>query len=453
VKVLDSTDPAGVQVVERDLDFDETLFILSSKSGTTLEAESFYRYFSSKVEPEQFVAITDPGTPLERLAREKGFRRTFINPSDVGGRFSALSYFGLIPAALLGLDLAKFLENASQMVQACSSANSVSDNPGLWLGAVLGEGALAQKPNLTLVLSPEIALLGSWIEQIVAESLGKEEKGIVPIYGEPVGDPPLYDASRFFVYLRYAKTGSAYLDGKMKALADVGHTVVQIELKDLYDFASEFFLWEMATVVAGAILGVNPLDEPNVKESKEITAEFIKKFQEEGRLDEGSSIVEEDRISIYTDEGLKLKPGKATTVEEILATHLSRLEPGEFVAWLVYLPQTPEVDREIESMRHGIFHILRAPTSVGYGPRYLHSTGQLFKGGPNRGVFIQITSDDPTDVLIPSAHYSFGILKKAQALGDFHALCRHGRRVIHCHLHGNPLEGLKKLNAHFDAVI
>lgn len=453
LRVLDSTDPAAVQSFEKELDLDKTIFIVSSKSGTTIEVQSFYRYFRSKVpQGEQFVAITDSGTPLERLAKESGFRRTFRNPADIGGRYSALSYFGLLPAALLGMDLGKFLERASRMVQACS-LSAVEENPGLWLGAVLGEAALAGKHHLTLVISPEIAPLGSWIEQLIAESTGKEGKGIVPIDGEPVGDPVLYDSSRIFVYLRYKKTGSTYLDEKMKALADAGQTVVQIDLEDIYDLAGEFFLWEMAVAVAGMILGIDPFDEPNVKESKDITSELLKKFENGERFEEDTPLVEEEGLSIFTDGGLRLKPGRTTTVREVLASHLSRLEPGDFVGWLLYMHHTEETDRIIDSMRRGVLNVLRVATTVGYGPRFLHSTGQLYKGGLNKGVFVQVTCDDPTDVLIPGARYSFGVLKVAQALGDFIALNRHGRRVIRCHLGGDPLAGLKKLSDHFDAIL
>lgn len=389
--VLDSTDPRQVAAAA-DGDLARTLFLVSSKSGTTLETDSLLRYFWQRVpKGEQFVAITDPGTVLERLARERGFRRTFSSPADVGGRYSALTYFGLVPAALLGLDPDVLLERGRSMSSACGPDTPASQSPGLWLGAVLGEAARAGRDKLTFVLAPEIAAFGLWAEQLVAESTGKEGRGILPVADEPLGTPQVYGDDRIFVAI-----GSldASRNAALDALAAAGHPVVRFELGDRGDLGGEFFRWEFATAVAGAVLRIHAFDQPNVAESKRNTLAV---------LSHGESLAQ------------------AASAGEIAAM-LERVRPGDYLAILAYLPSNPQHDARLAPIRARLRDRLRVATTLGYGPRYLHSTGQLHKGGPARGHFILLTETPDIDVPIPGEGYGFAALQAAQAEGDRRAL-------------------------------
>jgi glucose-6-phosphate isomerase len=401
--VLDSTDPRAVRQAEQG-DLAKTLFIISSKSGTTQESDSFFRYFWERTgrRGTQFVAITDPGTPLERLAAERGFRRTFANPPDIGGRYSALSFFGLVPAALIGVDVAALLHRAHRMAEACAAAVPAPDNPGAWLGAILGEAALAGRNKATFVLSPGIASFGLWVEQLIAESTGKERKGILPVADEPLGAPDVYTADRVFVSMRLAAEGDGAAAARLVDLEAAGHPVVNLRLDDRYDLGQEFFRWEFATAVAGAVLGINPFDQPNVAESKANTKAVL------ARRD---------------------PPSPAASPAE-LERFLAGIHPGDYLAIMAYLPPTPENDRRLAAIRLGLRNRLKVATTLGYGPRFLHSTGQLHKGGPPIGHFLQITQPSPEDLAIPGEPFGFRELEAAQAEGDLRALRSRGRPAI-----------------------
>ena len=391
LKVLDTTDPATIRAVEGSLDLQRTLFIVASKSGTTIETLSHLAYFWERVpDGRHFVAITDPGTPLQALAGERGFRKLFQNPANIGGRYSALSYFGLVPAALIGADVEGLLERAHEMLHACHHCVPPTENPGAWLGAVLGEGALAGRDKLTLVLPETISTLGSWIEQLIAESTGKEGKGILPVEGEPLGPPEVYGDDRLFVAFG-DHDGLSQLEG-------AGHPVVRLPYSDPLQLGAEFFRWEFATAVAGHVLGIHPFDQPNVQEAKDATARILRRDAAEPET-------------------------------ERLPALLERVRPGHYIAIQAYLPPDAQVDAQLQAARRRLRDRFRVATTVGYGPRFLHSTGQLHKGGANTGVFIQVVGDDTVDVAIPGKPYTFGALKRAQALGDLQSLRARDRRV------------------------
>ena len=440
--VLDTTDPASIRAVENALDPTETLFLVASKSGATVEVLSLFAYFVERVKAvkgaagENFVAITDEGTPLQELARRYRFRRVFTNPSDIGGRYSALSYFGLVPATLIGADVAKLLDRGLTVAEASASCVAPPENPGLWLGAALGELALAGRDKLTLAVSPGVASFGAWVEQLIAESTGKEGKGILPVDGETLGEPSVYGDDRLFVHLRL--DGDDSLDDAVGNLAAAGHPVVTLHLRDAYDLGGEFFRWEFATASAAAILGINPFDEPNVAESKENTHRLLDAYRLRGALPEGEPVVREGGVTLFAEEtggGLK----------EALASFLGRACPNDYVALIAYLTRAPATEAALQSMRLAIRDGTRAATTLGYGPRYLHSTGQLHKGGGDNGLFILFTGDDPEDLEVPGQPYTFGVLKRAQALGDLEALQRRGRRVVRLHLSDNVEAGLGKV--------
>jgi glucose-6-phosphate isomerase len=401
LQMLDSTDPGAVTAVRDGGDPERTLFIVASKSGTTLETMSLYRYFWRALGGlgEQFVAITDPGTTLERLALEQGFRRVFLNPTDIGGRYSALSLFGLLPAALIGVDIEKLLRRAQVMADKCAPDVPLSRNPGAWLGAVMAEAALAGRDKLTILSSPRIESFGLWVEQLVAESTGKEGKGILPVADEPLRRVRAYGSDRLFVVLTLADERGVGMQG----LAEAGHPVVEITLADEYDLGAEFFCWEFATAVAGAVLGVNPFDQPNVAESKQNTK--------------------------------KVLADPAGIEPEYLRRHdigafFEAVRPGDYVAVLAFLPPSEENDRRIATLSKALRDRLEAAVTFGYGPRFLHSTGQLHKGGPPKGHFIQLVPPEGDDQAIPGEPYTFGELIAAQAHGDRQALAARGRPVL-----------------------
>jgi glucose-6-phosphate isomerase len=444
--VLDTTDPATLAHLERSLDLDQTLFLVASKSGTTLETLSHLAYFWAKTNGrgDQFVAITDGGTPLEALARERGFRRVFVNPADIGGRYSALSYFGLVPGALLGLDLTALLDRAARMAEACRPTGDgarATGGPGLQLGAILGAAAVAGRDKLTLVLPDTIASFGDWVEQLIAESTGKQGKGIVPVVGEPLGAPEVYGDDRLFVALTLE---GATPDERLGALQQAGQPVVTIPLRDTLDLGGEFFRWEFATAVAGVVLGINPFDEPNVQESKDNTNRVLEEFQRLGRLPEPESAARSNGLAVLGD-------AEAQSVEDALASFLDAARPGDYLALLAYLPYRESVRAALHDLRLRLRDRLRVATTLGFGPRYLHSTGQLHKGGPQTGLFLQFTGDDPEDVPIPGQPYTFGILKRAQALGDLQALQARGRPVRGIRLQGDLEAGLRHLATTLEA--
>jgi transaldolase / glucose-6-phosphate isomerase len=414
VHVLDTTDPAAIAALEAAIRGRKTVFVVASKSGTTLETLSHYRYFWEKTTQKggSFIAITDPGTPLAEEASRRGFRRTFLNPPDIGGRYSALSYFGLVPAALGGVDLAGLLDRTATMVQACAPSVPVGENPGAWLGAVFAEAARVGRDKITIVAPAAVRSFGVWAEQLIAESTGKEDKGLVPVADEALGDPAVYGNDRLFVRLALAGDDDPSA-GRLAALSKAGHPVVTLNLSEPLGIGAEFFRWEYAIAVAGAILGINVFDQPNVQEAKDLTRKV---------LSEGNPPT--------VGEGIRWAGQQGATLEAALHALLARVRAGDYVALLAYIAPTAGHDRALDSIRLAIRDKYHVATTVGYGPRYLHSTGQLHKGGPNTGVFLELVGDDPTDLPIPGETFTFGILKQAQALGDFQALRNHGRRVL-----------------------
>ena len=459
--VLDSTVPTAIRHLEQKISFGNTLFIVSSKSGTTTESQMFHRYFYERVKRvkgdsagENFIAITDPGTQLVRDASRDRFRRVFTNPSDIGGRYSALSYFGMVPLAVMGGDVKTFLARAAQATHACAGAVATSENPGARLGAVLGALANAGRNKLTLVTPPPLASLGLWIEQLIAESTGKEGKGIVPVAGEPLGAPEAYGDDRIFAYIHTnsAKTGD--VEEKLSALEAAGHPVLRHTLRDSLDLGEEFFLWEFASAVAGALLGVDPFDEPNIQESWDNTKRLLGEFVQNGALSQQNLIAADNTLRVFGDvETRDLLRHGGSSLQEIIAAHVSRVKPGDYFALTQFIEELNNYEGLLQEIRLAVRDEKKIATTSGYGPRFLHSTGQLHKGGPDTGVFIQITSDNINDIEIPGEKFTFGVLKQAQALGDFEALAARHRRAIRVDLGGDVEKGLRRLLAMVKAAV
>ncbi len=402
VIALDATDPAQVAAIEAGGDLAKTLFIVASKSGGTIETLSHCNYFWSRTpRGAQFVAITDPGSGLERLAAERGFREVFHSPEDVGGRYSALTYFGLVPAALAGVDIEALLASARAMAEACGNPDLTS-NPGAWLGAVLGEAALLGQDQLTFVLPTDLMALGPWFEQLLAESTGKAGMGILPVEGEPLGAPEVYGPSRVFAAL-----GAAARDPRLDGLERAGHPVLRLPEASASDIGGEFFRWEFATAIAGHVLGLNPFDQPDVQAAKDATNRAL---ASDGAGTAGASELRTARVLVDSAQA------------------------GDYLAILAFVPRTPEIDERLQRVRVALRDRLHVATTIGYGPRYLHSTGQLHKGGPANGIFIEVVGDDPHDLAIPESTITFGQLKQAQARGDLETLVARGRRVARASL-------------------
>ena len=451
--VLDSTNPATVRRMEEAVDVEKTLFIVASKSGTTTEPLMFFQYFFDKVaqvKPDEpgrnFIAITDPGTKLEQIAQEKGFRRVFRNMADIGGRYSVLSFFGMVPAALMGLDVKEILERATSACEACERSVPTAENPAARLAAALGQLAKEGRDKITLITPPPLESLGLWIEQLIAESTGKEGRGILPVAGEPLGDPSLYGDDRVFVYIRTSAASDEETDAKIEALEKAGHPVVCQVLRDGMSLGREFFLWEFAIALVGALLKINPFDQPNVQESKDNTKHLLEVYRKESQLPEQEILVEEQGCRMYADVKRKavFQP-ESETLAGYLGTHLSQAGNNDYVALTAYIPETSAHDQYLGEIRTRIRSALKTATTVGYGPRFLHSTGQLHKGGADNGIFIQITAGDSQDLSIPDQPYTFGVLQQAQALGDFQSLAQRNRRVIRFHLGQDIETGLKTL--------
>jgi transaldolase/glucose-6-phosphate isomerase len=444
--VLDTTDPAAIVNLEHHLDIRHTLFLVASKSGTTLETSSHLAHFwtavtaSGMAEPGQsFVAITDPGTPLAQLATERHFRRLFENPADIGGRYSALSLFGLVPAAVMGLDVELLLDRAIAMRTSCGASTPPELNCGVELGSALSLAYAAGRDKITILAPPRIAAFSLWAEQLIAESTGKEGKGYIPIGEEPVGKPGVYGDDRLFVVLCLGGE-PCHMDSQVETLIAAGLPVVELELRDPYDLGAEFFRWEFATAVAAASLQIDPFDEPNVKESKDNTQSVLAAYEQSGSLPEETPTA--------TGAGVRVYGGSpAGSVDQALLAHLAQARPGDYVAIMAYIDPSDADEGPLEEFRTAIRDRYRVATTVGFGPRFLHSTGQLHKGGPNTGVFIQVTSDKSADASIPGRPFTFSVLERAQAEGDLRSLRSHGRRVIRLHLEGDldsTLDGLAR---------
>ncbi len=451
--VLDNTDPAAIKEVESQIDPAKTLFIVASKSGTTTETLSFYKYFYERVkeagvtEPGfNFVATTDPGSPLVEEATAKKFRKIFENPPDVGGRYSALTYFGLVPMALIGINIKTLLHNAKQVKSSCGEFIPTEANPGIELGAFLGLNARRGKDKVTFILSNSVYAFGYWVEQLIAESTGKEGLGILPIESEDLARPDYYSKDRVFVYMHAANDEKQSDEKKLAALEKAGHPVVRIEMKNKLSLGAEYFRWELATATAGALIGVNPFDEPNVSESKKNSRDLLKEWTEKGSFGEGDPIIEEDGISIYGQASGKwfFKEHKKS-VKDFITSFTKLAESPDYFSLLAYFLRTPSRHKKLQTLRLKLRNKLNVGTTLGYGPRYLHSTGQLHKGGPNRGVYIIFTANAKDELPIPGSEYGFATLQRAQALGDFRSLNDHGRRVIRIHLGDDIEKGLRTL--------
>ena len=461
--VLDNTSPAAVRAVQAANDPARTLFIVSSKSGGTLEVASFEKYFFAQVASvlgeragRSFVAITDPGTKLESLATARGYRRTFSNPPDIGGRYSALSHFGMVPAALLGIDLDALLASATAEGRAAESAGAAREVPGVVIGAALGELALGGRDKLRLVLGPEIAALGGWVEQLIAESTGKQGCGIVPVAEEELGDPELYGADSVFVAVA-VRPPEAQTERRLRALAAAGHPVLRWTLPGLEPLGAEILRWEIATATAGAVLGVDPFDEPNVTEAKVATQAVLEEYLSEGGFPPGYALANAGGLEVEAPVSIAdaLEPRLADPRDPAAwaAALLGMARTGDYVALCAYVHRTPERHERLQRLRLACRAASRLATTLGYGPRFLHSTGQLHKGGPNAGLFLQLTADEGPELPIPGERYGFGALRRAQAAGDYEVLERGRRRLMRVHLGADVESGLDRLIAAMEATV
>jgi hypothetical protein len=433
-----------VAAVEAELDLDKSLFLVASKSGSTLEPNCFFEYFWDKVSRRpgskpgrQFIAVTDPGTSLEKLSRERQFRKTFLNPSDVGGRFSALTLFGLVPAALAGADAGVLLERARAAAKACSAQTPTRDNPGLRLGAALGANARVGRDKLTLVLDPRLEAFGLWIEQLIAESTGKEGRGIFPVVGETLAAPADYGHDRLFVSLSLRGSSDPKIDAKLAALEVAGHPVVRLELADELDLGAQFFIWEIATAAAGYFLGVDPFDQPDVQSAKDRTKELLTGLTG-GALPAEKADFRAGGLAAFSDAGLKdllrADAGQDRPLREVLSAHFSRADEGDYICILAYIAETDESRRLLEEVRKQVRARTKAPVTVSWGPRYLHSTGQLYKGGSSKGLFLFLSDQEKAVLPIPGQTFTFGTLCRAQARGDAAATLAAGRRTLRLEL-------------------
>jgi glucose-6-phosphate isomerase len=431
--VLDSTDPAQIRAIQAKIDVKHTLFIVSSKSGSTLEPNIYKQYFyeQSGKDGGHFFAITDPGSKMQDVAERDGFRNVFFGVPSIGGRYSALSDFGMVPAAAMGIDVKRFLEAADAMARECSATTPVEKNPGVVLGLLLGTLGRAGRDKVTIVASPGIHDLGAWLEQLIAESTGKIGKGLIPVDREPLGPPEVYGTDRVFAYLRLEGAPDPAQDRAIDALAAAGHPVVRISLPDAYHLGAEFFRWEIATAVAGSILEINPFDQPDVEASKIATKKLTAAYEQTGSLPPEGAFTEVNGLKVFGD----------------LSALIHSIAPGDYFALLAYIEMNPEHETAMEALRTRVRDAKRVATCVGFGPRFLHSTGQAYKGGPNSGVFLQITADVTLDLPVPDQTYTFGVVKAAQARGDLQVLEERGRRALRVHLGSDVKAGLVALTA------
>ena len=451
--VLDSTDPAQIKAIEAKVDLKRTICIVSSKSGSTLEPNIYKQYFFERVKAKvgekevgnRFIAITDPGSKMQQVAEADKFRKIFFGLPSIGGRYSALSNFGMVPAAIMGLDVVKFLKNTEAMVRACGASAAADSNPGVILGNILGVAANHGRDKITIIASPGIFDLGAWLEQLIAESTGKIGKGIIPVDRERLAKPAVYGNDRVFAYLRLASKPNKAQDAAVAALEKAGHPVVRITVPNIYNLGQEFFRWEIATAVAGSIIGINAFNQPDVEASKIETKKLTSQYEATGSLPPESPFFEDQDVKLYADEknSAALKGGAKLT--DVLKTHLARAGAGDYFAVLGYITMNSANETTLQGMRHAVRDKKKVATVLGFGPRFLHSTGQAYKGGPNSGVFLQITCDEAKDLAVPGQKYTFGIVKAAQARGDFAVLAERGRRALRVHLGKNLKSGLATL--------
>jgi transaldolase/glucose-6-phosphate isomerase len=455
--VLDSTDPAQVKAFEDKVDIARTLFIVSSKSGSTLEPNIFKQYFFERTKQavgadsagSHFIAITDPGSKMQQVAEADGFRHIFLGRSSIGGRYSALSHFGMVPAAAIGVDTKKFLDRTQEMVRACGPSAPVGENPGAVLGIILGMAARSRRDKVTIITSPDLSDLGAWLEQLLAESTGKVGKGIIPVDREELAAPEVYGNDRVFAYIHTQHATEVVQDAKVKALEEAGQAVLRISMADSYDLGAEFFRWEIATAVAGSIIGINAFNQPDVEASKIATRSLTSAYEKTGSLPAEKPVVEDGGVMLFTDENNAAALGQAARDKSLagyLKAHLGRLGVGDYFAMLGFIQMNAEHQRKLQAIRHAVRDKKHVATCLGFGPRFLHSTGQAYKGGPNSGVFLQMTCDDSLELPVPQQKYSFGVVKAAQARGDFQVLAERGRRALRVHLHDVDT-GLVRLTA------
>ena len=458
LRVLDSTDPAQIKALDSQIDPAKTLFIVSSKSGSTLEPNIFKQYFFERTRQtvgaekagSHFVAVTDPGSKMEQVAKADNFRHIFYGIPSIGGRYSALSNFGMVPAAAMGLDLRKFLDSAEDMVKSCSATTPANQNPGAILGAILGTAAVNGRDKITIVTSPGISDLGAWLEQLIAESTGKQGHGIIPVDREALGPSTVYGDDRIFAYLRLETGSDAAQDSKVAAIEEAGQPVIRISVADIYDIGQEFFRFEIATAVAGSIIGIDAFNQPDVEASKNVTRDLTSEYEKKGSLPAETPILEDEGIKLFADpknaEALTKAAG-SKSLGGYLKAHLDRVHAGDYFALLAYVQMNEEHDAKLQEMRHAVRDRKKVATCLGFGPRFLHSTGQAYKGGPNSGVFLQITCDDAVDLPVPGQKYTFGVVKAAQARGDFQVLASRDRRALRVHLGKDVRAGLDLLQA------
>jgi len=451
--VLDSTDPAQIKAVEEKVDLNSTVCIVSSKSGSTLEPNIYKQYFFDRVKAKvgekevgnRFIAITDPGSKMQRVAEKDKFRKIFMGVPSIGGRYSALSNFGMVPGAVMGIDIPKFLKNTKQMVDACGEGTDAITNPGVILGTIMGIAANQGRDKLTIVTSPGIYDLGAWLEQLLAESTGKSGTGIIPVDREQLAQPDIYGSDRVFAYLRLESEPDKGQSSAVDALAKAGHPVIRIVLSDIYNLGQEFFRWEIATAVAGSLIGINAFNQPDVEASKTETRKLTSEYESTGKLPPETPFFSGDGAKLYADlkNAAELKGGGNLT--GFLKKHLARIGAGDYFGVLGYITMNEAHEEALQAIRLAVRDNKKVATVLGFGPRFLHSTGQAYKGGPNSGVFLQITCDDAVDILVPGQKYTFGVVKAAQARGDFAVLAERGRRALRIHLGKDVAAGLATL--------
>jgi transaldolase / glucose-6-phosphate isomerase len=452
--VLDSTDPAQIKAIEKKVDLKSTICIVSSKSGSTLEPNIYKQYFFEQIKKKvgekevgnRFIAITDPGSKMQQVAEGDKFRKVFFGVPSIGGRYSALSDFGMVPGSVMGIDIPKFLKITSEMVKACGAGVAADANPGVLLGTIMGTAAKQGRDKITIIASPGIHDLGAWLEQLIAESTGKNGKGIIPVDRETLGKPAVYGDDRVFAYLRLQTKPNKAQDAAVATLEKAGHPVVRISVANIYNLGQEFFRWEIATAVAGSIIGINAFNQPDVEASKIETRKLTSEYEEKGKLPAETPFFEGNGIKLYADDknAAALKGG--ASLAAVLQSHLSRIRAGDYFGVLGYLTMNDANEKSLQKMRLAVRDQKKVATVLGFGPRFLHSTGQAYKGGPNSGVFLQITCDEAVDLPVPGQKYTFGVVKAAQARGDFAVLAERGRRALRVHLGKNVAKDLATLD-------
>jgi transaldolase / glucose-6-phosphate isomerase len=451
--VLDSTDPAQIKAIEAQVDLKSTICIVSSKSGSTLEPNIYKQYFFERIREKvgekeagnRFIAITDPGSKMQQVAEADKFRHIFFGVPSIGGRYSALSNFGMIPGAIMGLEVTKFLKNTQEMAKACGAAVAADKNPGVLLGVILGTAAREGLDKVTFISSPGIADVGAWLEQLLAESTGKQGKGIVPVDRERVAKPEAYGNDRVFAYLRLESKPDKRQDAAVAALEKDGLPVVRIGVKNPYNLGQEFFRWEIATAVAGSIIGINAFNQPDVEASKIETRKLTSEYEATGKLPAETPFLETEGIKLYADERNAAAFKSARTLVDALKIQLERINANDYFGVLAYITMNQQNEDALQELRHLVRDDKKAATVLGFGPRFLHSTGQAYKGGPDSGVFLQITCDDKIDLAVPGQKYTFSVVKAAQARGDFAVLAERGRRALRVHVGRNVKADLSKL--------